>query len=352
LSHRSQELENEVVEKPKHRFLPQLAACLALYVFHIVVLTQHQLVLPVQLAGLTAVGYDSLAGAACFIAYSVYKRRKSQEFNKDEEPWRLPQIESGNEVEGSRRNWSIIRFRSTFVLTVSALFWAYFQTGRFSIFWEDSLFEMSAAGWPLTKALTRSLQVLLGHLSWVVVGSCILALGPRPPPFFQKMKGKFHWYSISMKSRWLWWTIGGYFVSSWFFNLADLLNKVILPREILMEATESVVTQLINPEHNDLWASIFGYVAPCVSAPVWEELLYRGFLLAGLTATTGSFNASCLIQSILFSAHHMSVTAAIPLAVLGYAWARLYSKSQNLLTVIIIHSMWNSRVFLGSWFGL
>jgi membrane protease YdiL (CAAX protease family) len=346
------ESENEGVELHKHRFLPQLAACLALYVFHTVVLTQYQLVLPVQIAGLTAIGYDSLAGAACFIAYNIYKRRKAQEFKQNDKPWILPQAETGNEAGDSRLNWRIIRFRSTFLVTVSSLIWAYFQTGKFSIFWEDLLFEMSAAGWPLTKALTRSLQVLFGHLSWVVVGSSILALGPRPPPFFRKSKGNFRWYTLSMKSRWLWWTIGGYFVSSWFFNLADLLNKFILPREVLMDATESVVTQLVNPEHNDLWASIFGYVAPCVSAPVWEELLYRGFLLAGLTATTGSFNASCILQAILFSAHHMSVTAAIPLAVLGYAWARLYSKSQNLLTVIIIHAMWNSRVFLGSWFGL
>jgi membrane protease YdiL (CAAX protease family) len=150
----------------------------------------------------------------------------------------------------------------------------------------------------------------------------------------------------------LWWAIGGYFVSSWLFNVADQLNQCILPAQVLMEAQESVVSQLVNPEHNDLLASVVGYIAPCLTAPVWEEVLYRGFALAGLTAWTGRFHVAAVVQAVIFSAHHMSVTAAIPLFVLGWIWAMLYAESRNLFTVIFVHALWNSRVFLGSWLGL
>ena len=87
-------------------------------------------------------------------------------------------------------------------------------------------------------------------------------------------------------------------------------------------APESVVSQLVNPEHNDWLASAVGYIAPCVTAPVWEEVLYRGFLLPALQPIVGFWGA-VFIQGIVFSAHHMSATAAIPLTVLGWLWAIL-----------------------------
>jgi membrane protease YdiL (CAAX protease family) len=226
---------------------------------------------------------------------------------------------------------------------------------------------------------------LTGHLTWVLAGSCILWAIPRPPPFFQSLLPRmgttttttikssknedpflidgphqdlklsavtrtplppslstreYHWFSMSLrKCNWLWWTIGGYYVSSWLFNVVDMVNRYVLPMEVLQGVTESVVSQLVQPEQNDIWASIIGYTAPCVTAPVWEELLYRGFLLAGLTSWTGSYRVSCIVQAIIFSAHHMSITAALPLAALGYTWAILYTKSMNLWTVIAVHAM-------------
>ena len=35
-------------------------------------------------------------------------------------------------------------------------------------------------------------------------------------------------------------------------------------------------------------------------------------------------------------------------AVLGFAWAVVYTHSRNLLVTILIHALWNSRVFLGT----
>lgn len=382
--------------KPLYVLL-QVATLAALYAFHLTVLTQHVAII----GGYIPIGYDSLAGAAVAVWYFVIYGRRTKRTSKTAAamfPWKLPAstimvaptsittttTESESQSNEASNNssdasmlttwkawlrsadWRWIRFRVSTAVTVAALINAYFQTGKFSLFWEDLLFSLSAAGWPLTIPLSRSLQVLMGHLSWVAAGSTLLWAIPRPPPFFaspprqQKTalsdddldNGYYRWFRISSKN-WLWWTIGGYFVSSWLFNVADAANRYILPAQVLQEAAESVVAQLVQPEHNDIWASVIGYIAPCVSAPVWEELLYRGFLLAGLTASTGgAWHASCLLQAVLFSAHHMSVTAALPLFVLGWTWAVLYTHSRNLLSVILVHAMWNSRVFIGSWFGL
>jgi membrane protease YdiL (CAAX protease family) len=380
--------------------LLQMVVALALYTFHLTVLTQHAVVFPFQLipttmststyslsAAGTGIGWDSLAGMATLGLYAIYKRQQQGVETSSETaqtkktrvfPWQLP----------AHNN----RHKLSFLIASCLLTQAYFFTGQFSIYWEDLLYNLSGQGWPLTAPMHRSLCVLLGHMSWVVAGSTILWVVPRPPPFFGKiLKSKipnvsmneeappkeasdessssavnesaskaspnnsnmyYSWFRSQWNSKWLWWAIGGYFVSSWLFNVADQVNQCILPAQVLQQAQESVVSQLVNPEHNDFAASVVGYIAPCLTAPVWEEVLYRGFALAGLTTWTGSLHVAAVIQAVIFSAHHMSVTAALPLFVLGWTWAMLYAESRNLFTVIFVHALWNSRVFLGSWLGL
>eukprot|EP00977_Amphora_coffeiformis_P010598 scaffold2500_cov176-Amphora_coffeaeformis.AAC.9 len=357
----------------------QYSVVLLLYIFHLTILTQKELVFPFQLlpnkkGHFTGIGWDSLAGFFTLCIYQVF-RRKSRDNNNDalpsitgrpasnEAPWNLP---SHNP-----------RHRLTSVLTAVVLVNAYFATGRFSIFWEDTLYVLSGLGFPITAPMQRSLCVLLGHLSWLLLGALLLRWLPRPPKFFQpenhddslikapvseetntsdndetkEPPRPFVWFRSCRRSKWLWWVIGGYFVSSWLFNISDVVNQYILPESVLEDAQESVVSQLVNPEHNDWLASAVGYVAPCITAPWWEEILYRGFALAGLTQLFG-YRWAVFLQGIIFSAHHMSLSAALPLAVLGWTWAVLYTKSRNLWVVVAVHSLWNSRVFLGSWLGL
>lgn len=403
-------------------FALQWLCMIALYLFHLGVLSQRAIVFPFQLlpsadGHFTGVGWDSVAGILTLVGYRKLRKRlirscpsssiAEQEglipaiFSTptvDALPWKLPTVPLDNTNTGtdSRANGSnksalltVARQRGTTILAVLLLVQAYLWTGRFSVFWEDILYEMSAAGWPLTAPMHRSLVVLFGHLSWVAAGSCILGAIPRPPPFFRRdhaatiqttatdtrttktshgsddatssnemkersrnTKNNLHWFNFQCrKINWLWWVAGGYYISTWLFNIADLLNVLLLPKGIMEAAPESVVSQLVNPEHNDWLASAVGYIAPCVTAPVWEEVLYRGFLLPALQPIVGFWGA-VFIQGIVFSAHHMSATAAIPLTVLGWLWAILYVKSGNLWTPIAIHALWNSRIFLSSWLGL
>lgn len=387
------------------RPIVQLFVALLLYVFHLTVLTQHQIVFPIQIIPndrgyAQSIGLDSLAGMAS-LAGMLWLRKTTKD--KDvpavppvfrspkgkERPWALPpsRLLKNDQGKGISNPSSGLTPRATSLMVFFMLTYTYFHTGQFSLWCERFLYELAGVGVPLTVAMQRSLVVLLGHLGWVVAGSAILRFALRPQPFFgggwarprigerirsflrrntkagsiansgvnkgvkKKPPADFKWYTNQWDTYWLWWSIGGYFVSSWVFNIADIVNQCILPAAIFEAQPEGVVSQLINPENNDVAASLVGYVAPCISAPWWEEVLYRGFMLPALAIHLGYWPA-VYVSGIIFSAHHMSWTGGIPLAFLGWTWAAIYAKCGNLLVTILIHAMWNSRVFLGSWLGL
>jgi hypothetical protein len=77
----------------------------------------------------------------------------------------------------------------------------------------------------------------------------------------------------------------------------------------------------------------------------------RGFLLPAL-AVSMRLPVAIPVSSILFAVHHLNLGGVIPLSVLGFAWAVVYTQSRNLLVTILIHALWNSRVFLGSFRSL
>jgi len=377
----------------------QLIIGMLLYIFHLRILTQHQITFPFQLIPndegmFQSIGLDSLAGMLAFGGL-VWLRKASVEHvsssskgndsgvvavpsiwtdpTESEAPWRFrskkkkKQKKKEGELETKEQH---PRFSS--VIAFVLLTMGYFSTGRFSLLFENLLYAAAGFGLPLTVPMHRSLVVLFGHLAWVVVGSTILATVLSPKPFFgggwtnalvkdgatgKKSENKMkvlrphRWYTNKWDTYWIWWTIGGYFVSAWLFNIADFVNQIVLPPYLFAQQSEGVVSQLINPENNDFLASLVGYIAPCLSAPWWEEVLYRGYLLPALGLFMG-FWPSVFVSGVLFSVHHLSLMGAIPLMVLGWLWAALYAKSGNILVTILIHGMWNSRVFLGSWLGL
>ena len=52
------------------------------------------------------------------------------------------------------------------------------------------------------------------------------------------------------------------------------------------------------------------------------------------------------LQALLFGLHHMLLPVILPLSLLGLLWAAVYVGSANLLVPMLIHAMWNGRIFL------
>ena len=155
--------------------------------------------------------------------------------------------------------------------------------------------------------------------------------------------------SYRLRSLWLPWALGGYFVSLLTYNTVNSLSTLLLPTPNLYEA-ESIVSQLLCPNQRDMIALGIGCLGPCITAPVFEEVLYRGFLLPALTRFF-PLPVALPLHSAIFGLHHNSVNGLLPLSALGLLWAILYVLSGNLVVPIVIHCMWNSRIFLSSALG-
>eukprot|EP01084_Bolivina_argentea_P256497 431879_1 len=78
-------------------------------------------------------------------------------------------------------------------------------------------------------------------LQWAE-GVHILGIGLRP--FFNKQKS--NWIKLYWGKQWVWWVVGGYYVSTFLANIANTVNYFILPRAAL--GTGNLVWQLLNPE--------------------------------------------------------------------------------------------------------
>lgn len=277
------------------------------------------------------VGFDTAAGAVVALGTLIIRkfllrlpRALPPLLSSDTPPWKVSRSDKR-------------KIANTTVLLVVA----YLASGYGAVLIEQVLFLLAGLGVPLTIATTRAWKVLLGHLIWVFAGVKILR--SKLNPFFPR---RGSWMSWKWRTNWLAWAVGGYYVSAMFFNGADVLNHWLLPASLFNEDT--VVSKLINPENRDVMAMAVGCVGPCITAPVFEEVLYRGFLLPALACYLPMW-AAIPVSSVLFAVHHLNIQGVLPLTVLGFIWAILYTKSNNLAVTIIIHAMYVGRpLFLPS----
>ena len=105
----------------------------------------------------------------------------------------------------------------------------------------------------------------------------VIRFGRKESPGFWKKKkiGTSDWLTFSPQENWVWWVIGGYTVSVLLFRLSDWINGVIIPCDWFELGNGHIVSQMVAPEGNDVIALILGAIAPCLSAPLWEEIFYR-----------------------------------------------------------------------------
>ena len=78
-----------------------------------------------------------------------------------------------------------------------------------------------------------------------------------------------------------------------------------------------------------------------IVAPVAEEVFFRGFVFAGLRQRYG-WKKAALISSALFAAIHVTLTAMIPVFILGCIFAYLYHRSGSIWPAILMHVSTNA----------
>ncbi len=93
-------------------------------------------------------------------------------------------------------------------------------------------------------------------------------------------------------------------------------------------------------EQSDLGPRLVIGLSAVVFAPVFEEILFRGFLFRNLKEVMDPTFAMAA-SGLAFGLAHMDLGALLPLAALGATLAFLYERSGTLLVPIGVHSLWN-----------
>jgi membrane protease YdiL (CAAX protease family) len=85
-----------------------------------------------------------------------------------------------------------------------------------------------------------------------------------------------------------------------------------------------------------------------VTAPLFEEVLFRGFLHGGLRRWMGPVPASA-ITAALFAAHHLEVDVLPALFAMGLVLSWLRERTGGLLAPLAMHACYNAVQVVGMW---
>jgi len=148
------------------------------------------------------------------------------------------------------------------------------------------------------------------------------------------------WFRINWRGSWFLWGLGGYFVALPLVVLVSLINQQFWQGQ---GGSNPILPIVLEGRDNVALAVFFGTAA--IAAPVFEEIVFRGFLLPSLTRYLPVWGAIAA-SAFLFAVAHLSVSEILPLATLGSVLGFVYTRSRNLLAPMLLHSLWNSGTLL------
>ncbi|PON43873.1 CAAX amino terminal protease [Parasponia andersonii] len=175
-------------------------------------------------------------------------------------------------------------------------------------------------------------DVTEGLAGIMILHRCLSRFRPLPPDWF-RFSFKGNWY-IDVALGCLMFPL---------VNRLSQFNLKLLPLLPSTPVTLSSVEQSVLA--CDRVAMALYVIVVSVCAPVWEEIVFRGFLLPSLTKYMPVWCA-ILVSSIVFALAHFNVQKMLPLIFLGVVMGSVFARSRNLLPSMLLHSLWNSFVFL------
>jgi hypothetical protein len=144
------------------------------------------------------------------------------------------------------------------------------------------------------------------------------------------------WFGLKWRSNWILWGLGGYLVALPLVILVSLFNQQLWQGQ---GGSNPILSLAL--EGRDNVALLVFFLTACVAAPVFEEMIFRGFLLSSLTRYLPVWGA-ILVSSLLFAIAHLSLSEVLPLATLGLVLGVVYTRSRNLLASMLLHGLWNA----------
>ncbi|XP_031493739.1 uncharacterized protein LOC116259896 [Nymphaea colorata] len=181
-------------------------------------------------------------------------------------------------------------------------------------------------GQALYSLLTDIAEGLAGI---AILHSCLSRYQPLPP----------NWFRFSLKGKWQLDVALGCLMFPLVNRLAQInLDLLPFPSPMTSNVEQSIMAR--DPIAMSLYAIVVS-----VCAPIWEEIMFRGFLLPSLTRYMPVWCAVG-VSSLMFALAHFNVQRMLPLVFLGLVMGIVFTRSRNLLASMILHSLWNGFVFL------
>ncbi|MDK2411044.1 CPBP family glutamic-type intramembrane protease [Aphanizomenon sp. PH219] len=149
-----------------------------------------------------------------------------------------------------------------------------------------------------------------------------------------------NWFRFNFFGNWVLWGFGGYCTALPIVVVVSLINQKLWQGQ----GGSNPLLQMALESRDNTALGIFFFTA-AIAAPFFEEFLFRGFLLPSLTRYTSVWGA-ILISSLLFAAAHLSLSEILPLTALGIVLGIVYTRSRNLLSSMLLHSLWNSGTLI------
>lgn len=190
---------------------------------------------------------------------------------------------------------------------------------------------INPTGWAIRG---KALFVLVTYLLMTAGGLTVLYFSirdylPLPEGWFQ-FRG----------SNWLVWGIGGYLAAIPLVVIISIVNQ-----QIWQGQGGSNPLLFLAVKAQDPIALLIFFSTAAIAAPLFEEMIFRGFLLPSLTRYFPVWGA-IVLSSFLFSIAHLSLSEVLPLTALGLVLGIVYTRSRNILASMIVHSLWNTGTLL------
>ncbi|KAJ6426522.1 hypothetical protein OIU84_022173 [Salix udensis] len=190
------------------------------------------------------------------------------------------------------------------------------------------------------ESLTFRGQALFSLVTDVTEGLAGIAILHRCLSRFRPLSSD--WFRFRLKGNWVFDVALGCLMFP-LVNRLSQFNLSLLPILPSAPVTLSSVEQSIAAR--DPVAMALYAIVVSVCAPVWEEIVFRGFLLPSLTRYMPVWCA-ILVSSVAFALAHFNVQRMLPLIFLGVVMGVIFTRSRNLLPSMLLHSLWNGFVFL------
>jgi len=191
---------------------------------------------------------------------------------------------------------------------------------------------LAADRWPLGQPILMGIQyVLLSIVTVAVILYRVRAHAPRP----------FHALGLRLRNVC---SLVGFGLSGYATFVALMLIVALIAGRVLGGAmplgqtTEEIIGSAGSPAEIAIY-----FVLVCVLAPFFEELIFRGYVYAGLRRFLPARTA-IILGAAAFAAVHLNAEAFLVLGLIGSMLCYLYERSRSLLPGMVAHSLHNGLV--------